>query len=216
MLEARQLACVRGGREVVAGVGFGLRPGEVLTLLGPNGSGKSSLLRVLAGLLRPALGELLWAGAPVQNDLSAYRTKLHYVGHADGIKSLLTVRENLAFTCALNRSGEAAIEQAFELFDLGFLADTPARFLSSGQKRRLGLARLLAGERPLWLLDEPGVGLDAENRARLEQAIEAHRKAGGIAVLATHGDVRVENALALELKRAEPLPDGPAPEDLYI
>ncbi len=191
---------MRGGRRVFAGLSFALAPGDVLVLRGPNGSGKSSLLRVLAGFLAPAAGRLAWAGAGVADDLAAHRARLHYVGHVDAVKSLLTVRENLAFAAALGGAPADGLGVALGGFDLEALADVPARHLSAGQKRRLALARLLAGARPLWLLDEPGVGLDAANRARLEQALAAHRAAGGLAVLATHGDVAVEDALLLELE----------------
>jgi heme exporter protein A len=197
---ADDLTCVRGGRQVFAGLSFALAPGEVLVVRGPNGSGKSSLLRLLAGFLAPAGGRLAWADAAVADDLAAHRARLHYVGHADAVKSLLSVRENLAFAAALAGAPVAGIEGALEGFDLLPLADVPARYLSAGQKRRLALARLLAGARPLWLLDEPGVGLDAANRARLERALAGHRVMGGLAVLATHGDVAVEDALLLELE----------------
>jgi heme exporter protein A len=189
---------VRGGRQVFAGLSFALAPGEVLVLRGPNGSGKSSLLRLLAGFFAPAAGRLAWAGVQVADDPAAHRARLHYVGHSDAVKSLLTVRENLAFAAALGGAA-AGLERALGAFDLEPLADLPARYLSAGQKRRLALARLLLGSRPLWLLDEPGVGLDAANRMRLERELAAHRAAGGLAVLATHGDVAVENALQLEL-----------------
>jgi heme exporter protein A len=199
MLETHQLACVRGGRPVFAGVEFSLEAGDVLSLQGPNGSGKSTLIRMLAGFLVPALGEIRWNGDNIRSNLAEHRARLHYVGHADGIKALLSVRENLAFTCALNGAGNGALDRALNTFGLSALAETPGRFLSSGQRRRLSLARLLAGERPIWLLDEPGVGLDAESRKRLERVINNHRQAGGLTVLATHGDVRVEGTRVLEL-----------------
>ena len=199
MIEAQNLACVRGGRSVFAGIDFGLEPGDVLALRGPNGSGKSTLIRLLAGFLKPALGQILWQGDDIRSSVSEHRARLHYVGHADGIKSLLSVRENLAFTCALNGASGETLRQALDLFDLEPLVDTPGRFLSSGQRRRLSLARLVAGHRPLWLLDEPGVGLDAANRDRLEHAIDHHRRDGGIVILATHGDVEVTETLVLEM-----------------
>ncbi len=183
---------------VFEGVAFALRPGDALVLRGPNGSGKSSLLRLLAGFLRPAAGQLSYDGLPVFAELARHRTRLHHVGHADGIKSLLTVRENLTFAGLLGGATTAAMSHALAGFDLDALADTPARFLSSGQRRRLALARLLAVPRPLWLLDEPGVGLDAANRARLEAAIQDHRAEQGIVVVASHGDVAVPAALTLE------------------
>jgi heme exporter protein A len=190
---------VRGGRRVFAGLSFSLAPGEVLVLRGPNGSGKSSLLRLLAGFLAPAGGELLWAGAKVAEDAAAHRLRLHYVGHAEALKGALTARENLAFAAALSGARGAEVAGALEGFDLLALAEVPVRFLSAGQKRRVALARLLAGLRPLWLLDEPGGGLDAASRRRLEQALARHRQGGGLAVLATHGDIAVEDALVLEL-----------------
>jgi heme exporter protein A len=133
------------------------------------------------------------------DDLAAHRARLHHVGHADAVKGALTVRENLAFAAALSGAPDAALAPALAGFELARLADVGARYLSSGQRRRLALARLLAAPRPLWLLDEPGVGLDAANRERLEQALAGHRARGGIVVLATHGDVAVEDALLLEL-----------------
>lgn len=199
MLEAKDLACVRGGRSVFAGVGFSLEPGDVLSLQGPNGSGKSTLIRLLAGFLTPAFGEIRWDGGDIRSNLAEHKARLHYVGHADGIKSLLSVKENLEFTCALNGAANGTLDRALETFDLTGLAGTPGRFLSSGQRRRLSLARLLAGDRPIWLLDEPGVGLDAESRTRLELAIGQHRRNGGLTVLATHGDVRIEGTRVLEL-----------------
>lgn len=198
MFEAHDLACIRGGRPVFAGIDFTLARGDVLALHGPNGSGKSTLIRLLAAFLSPARGEIRWEGQDIRSNLAEHRARLHYVGHADGIKNLLSVRENLAFTCALNAAGNGALERALQTFELESLVDTPGRFLSSGQRRRLSLARLVAGERPVWLLDEPGVGLDAANRQRLEKAIDAHRENGGITVLATHGDVEVRDSRILE------------------
>jgi heme exporter protein A len=184
---------------VFAGLSFDLVGGDALVLRGPNGSGKSSLLSILAGFLRPAAGRLRWAGAAVADDLAAHRGRLHHVGHADAVKAALTVRENLAFATALGGGAGSGLAAALDGFDLAPLADLPARYLSAGQRRRLALARLLAVPRPLWLLDEPGVGLDAANRGRLEQTLVRHRAAGGLVVLATHGDVAVEDALMLEL-----------------
>ena len=198
-LEARNLGCVRGGRPVFAGVDFSLAAGDVLSLHGPNGSGKSTLLRLLAAFLTPALGDIRWAGIDIRSNLAEHRARLHYVGHADGIKALLSVKENLAFTCALNGAGKGALDRALETFNLENLVDTPGRFLSSGQRRRLSLARLVAGARKVWLLDEPGVGLDTESRKRLEHAVDRHRADGGITVLATHGDVQVTDTRVLEL-----------------
>jgi heme exporter protein A len=155
---------------------------------------------MMAGFLRPAAGRLAWHGAPIEIDLATHRRHLCYLGHADAVKGALTVRENLALAVALWRGAPGRVDGALERFDLAVLADTPARYLSAGQRRRLALARLLTGERPLWLLDEPGVGLDAANRARLEQVIAEHRAAGGLVALATHGDTTIDDAMELQLR----------------
>ncbi len=176
---------------------FALEPGDGLILRGPNGSGKSSLLRLLAGLLRPSAGELRWAGGAFRADDPEHRARLHFVGHLDAGKANLTVRENLAFLAGLLGFAELR-EAALERFDLVALAELPVRYLSAGQKRRLALARLELAPRPLWLLDEPAVGLDATNRLHLEGLIADHRAAGGLCIVATHGDVSLPDALVLD------------------
>ena len=196
-VEALDLACLRGGRLVLEGVAFALMPGEALLLRGPNGSGKSTLLRLLAGFLSPTLGEVRIEGTPLGRLPDGPGSRMHYVGHLNAIKPLLTVLENLNAAIGLAGGGEAAA--GLEALDLVALQSTPARFLSAGQRRRLALARLAAIPRPLWLLDEPGVGLDRRSRERLEALIAAHRQAGGAVVAATHGDVRLDDALALDL-----------------
>ena len=171
-----------------------LSAGEALVLRGPNGSGKSSLLRLIAGLLPPAEGSVAWQGMPIGAE---HRTRLHYIAHADALKPALSACESLTFAAAL-AGGTTQIHSALAAFDLVHLAALPTRFLSAGQRRRAALARLLASPRPLWLLDEPGVGLDRASRDRLELAIDSHRAGGGIVVVATHGDVAVRSPLVLD------------------
>jgi heme exporter protein A len=154
---------------------------------------------MLAGFLLPAGGEILWEEVPIARDMATYRGRLHYVGHADAVKPALTVGENLSFAAALADGGPVRIGEALDGFGLGRLTDAPGRLLSAGQRRRLALARLLAVDRPLWLLDEPAVGLDAANRVRLQDALTHHRAGHGIAVIATHGDIDVPDALVLDL-----------------
>ena len=154
---------------------------------------------MMAGFLRPAAGRLAWQGTPIETDFASHRRQLCYLGHADAVKGVLTVHENLALAVALAGGAPDRLDEALQRFDLAALARTPARYLSAGQRRRLALARLLTGRRPLWLLDEPGVGLDAANRQRLEQVIASHRAAGGMVALATHGDTTIGDALELEL-----------------
>jgi heme exporter protein A len=189
-LVGEYLACRRGERIVFAGVSFRLAPGGALLLTGANGSGKSSLLRLVAGLLAPAAGRALWGETEIAADLVAHRSRLHYVGHQDALKAAMTPREMLSFWAALRgrrlRQAAGAIDDALAAFAIEALADWPCRWLSAGQRRRLALARLLISPVPLWLLDEPTTALDTAGQVRLEAAIEAHRAAGGMALIATH------------------------------
>ncbi|HWK46781.1 MAG TPA: heme ABC exporter ATP-binding protein CcmA [Stellaceae bacterium] len=196
---ATDLACTRGERRVFAGIGFALRAGDALVLTGPNGSGKSSLLRILAGLGRLAGGRLAWKGAPIASDLAAHRARVHYVGHLDGVRPALTVAETLSFWCGLADRPRTHLGEALDVVGLGALSDTPCRFLSSGQRRRLALARLAAWHAPLWLLDEPGTGLDDAALAALAGLIRLHRSAGGVVVLSTHGALDLDRPRFLSL-----------------
>lgn len=185
------LACDRGGIAVLEGVGFTLASGQALVLRGPNGAGKTTLLRTLAGLQPAASGEI-----------SAPPEAIAYAAHADGIKSTLTVTENLRFWASVHGT---PLGDALERLDLTHLADRRAMNLSAGQKRRLGLARLLVANRPVWLLDEPTVSLDAASVARFGNVLRAHLATGGIALIATHIDLGIEaETLDLSAFRAAP------------
>lgn len=211
VFEARELGCIRGDRPVFGGLGFTLQPGGALVLVGPNGSGKSSLLRVLAGLIPPAQGTLNWNGTPVDAAPEQHRARLHYLGHHEALKGVLTARENLAFWAGLRGFDESAAAQAMARFELDALADVPGRMLSAGQRRRLALARLLAAPAPLWLLDEPSVGLDTRSVRTLVEEIARHRAAGGQVVLATHQELDLADAARLAVDDYPPvLPDPEA------
>ena len=197
-LVAKDIACVRGGRTVFEGVSFSVRAGEALMLRGPNGTGKSSLLRLLAGYVPVAEGALLWCGEGAHDDLEAYQPSLHYLGHLDAVKPVLSVRENISQWSAL-MGEEADADNALAHFGLAKLADLPAKYLSAGQKRRLNLTRLAASHRPVWLLDEPSVSLDAESVAQLEKLVARHLADGGIAIIATHLDLDVGPVQVLRL-----------------
>ena len=201
LFEGQDLACMRGERMVFAGLSFALGPGDALTLTGPNGSGKSSLLRLVAGLLRPAQGRLLWQGRPVAHDPDAHRARLCYVGHQDPVKPLLSVRENLDFWARVQGGAEDRVEPALERSGLTALAGLPARLLSAGQRRRLNLARLLTAAAPLWLLDEPTVALDDAAIAAFEAALAEQRARGGVVLLATHAPNALPDAGRLALER---------------
>ncbi len=193
------LACRRGERLVFAGIDIRLAAGGALLLTGANGSGKSSLLRLLATLLVPADGRLLWGGEPVSRDLPSYRAMLHYVGHLDATKPPLTARETLGFWAALRGTSVIAADAALDRFGLAAVADFPCRWLSAGQRRRLALARLAASPAPIWLLDEPTAGLDSDGEARLAAAIAEHRAAGGRVAVATHQPLVLDDAASIRL-----------------
>ncbi len=193
------LVCVRGERMVFQDLDFNLEPGGALILIGPNGAGKSSLLRMLAGLLKPYAGRLLWDGEDALDDMDEHGAKLHYVGHHDAVKPVLTANENIRFWAELRGVRADGVEHALETLDIKHLYDVPGRFLSAGQKRRVNLARILAAPAPLWLLDEPTTALDKATIKRLEQAIQAHRDGGGMVVLSTHADVVMPGAKVLDV-----------------
>ncbi len=199
LFEGRGLLCVRGERRVFANLDFAVSPGGLLVLTGPNGSGKSSLLRVMAGLLRPAQGALTWDGAPVADDPEGHAARLHYLGHLDAVKPVLTAAENLAFWAALHGGATAEVARALAAFDLTALAEVPGGMLSAGQKRRVALARLRVAPAEVWLLDEPTVGLDTASLARLSAAIADHRATGGRVVAATHAPLEARDAETLDL-----------------
>lgn len=174
----------RGDRMIVDGLSFALRAGEALLLTGANGAGKTTVLRALAGLMPIAGGSVALEGGALDGDVG---DQCHFVGHLNGLKSGLSAQENLAFWANyLGGAGAVGVSEALERFELSALADVPAGALSAGQKRRLGLARLLVVQRPVWLLDEPTVSLDAQSVGLLAGVIEAHRGGGGMVIAATH------------------------------
>lgn len=185
-LRVTGLACARGGLRVLEGVHLQLEPGRVLVLRGPNGVGKTTLLRTIAGLQPPLAGEI-----------SMPPESLAYAGHADGVKPTLSVAENLEFWAAVH--GTRGIADALDGLALADLARRPARNLSAGQKRRLGLARLLVTGRPCWLLDEPTVSLDAASVALFAGVVARHLVAGGMALIASHVDLGLSGAETLDL-----------------
>ncbi len=200
MFQGHELTCIRGQRRVFAGLDFTVPAGGALILLGPNGSGKSSLLRLMAGLGRPAAGQLSWAGTPIAEDPEAHRVRLRYAGHLDCVKAVLSVRENLSFWAGQYGAAEAeAVNRGLKAFALESLADMPGQILSAGQKHRLALARLAASPGELWLLDEPTVGLDSAAQLRLTAAIAAHRETGGCVVAATHTPLDLPGAQSVNL-----------------
>ena len=206
MLTGRALAAFRGGRLVFRDIDFDIAAGGALLLSGPNGSGKSTLLRIIAGLTAAEAGALLWDSKDALLDPSAHARRVAFVGHHDAIKPGLTVWENLLFTARASpearKTGrpDGAIAVALEAVGLASLAELPARYLSAGQRRRLALARLaLRRAAPLWLLDEPTLGLDAASVGRLGTLLQAHREGGGMVIAATHLPLPLPEAAELRL-----------------
>ena len=185
-LAVTNLTIARGGLPVLADVSFMLETGQALILRGPNGVGKTTLLRTIAGL-QPSLN----------GKVSGAQDQIAYAAHSDGLKAMLSVTENLSFWAEV--FGQSDISHALVAFELENLSDRLAGTLSAGQKRRLGLARLLVTGRPIWVLDEPTVSLDTTSVAMFAVAVESHLKSGGMALIATHIDLGIEQANVLDV-----------------
>jgi len=188
-LSGRGLRCVRGGREVFSGLDFLGVSGEALAVVGRNGSGKTSLLRLIAGLLRPEGGSIELSGGDAELTVPE---QAHYLGHRDALKPALTVMENLSFWRDFlgGESGDAAASIA--RVGLDHATHLPAAFLSAGQRRRLSIARLLSVRRPIWLLDEPTTALDVAGQAVFTGLMREHLASGGMIIAATHAPLGIE------------------------
>ncbi len=202
-LDVRNLAVERGGRAVLAGIGFTLSAGEAMALTGANGAGKSTLLRAVAGLVPRSAGRVEWHGCGGEPIAEA----AHYFGHLDALKSPLTVEDNLVLWSKVAGAPGLAVIDALEQVGLDHLADMPAAYLSAGQRRRVAFARLLVVRRPLWLLDEPTAALDAEAEATFGELLAGHVDAGGLALVATHRPLPIP---ATTLRLGAPLPHNEA------
>ncbi|AWA38633.1 heme ABC transporter ATP-binding protein CcmA [Pseudomonas fluorescens] len=187
VLQTVALACERDLRLLFDNLELRLASGDMVQISGPNGSGKTSLLRLLAGLMQPTDGQVLLNGKPLGEQRSELARNLLWIGHAAGIKDLLTPEENLAWLCALHQPAERdAIRQALAAVGLRGFEDVPCHSLSAGQQRRVALARLYLDSPPLWILDEPFTALDKQGVAQLEEHLAGHCERGGLVVLTTH------------------------------
>jgi heme exporter protein A len=190
----------RGDRHVLRGVSLDLHPGELMHVSGPNGTGKTTLLRVVSGLLRPEKGSVAWQGRSIAATAAEYQAALAYASHEPALKSDLTALENLRFTVGLKRRVTAAeLRSSLERTGVGTCADLPARVLSAGQRRRVAMARVLAFQADLWLLDEPYTNLDGSGSSLLSALLAEHVGQGGVALVVAHHDLNV----AVQTRRLE-------------
>lgn len=192
-LRAAGLECIRGDRLLFSGLNLNLSPSQLLQVEGANGAGKTSLLRVLAGLSRPADGEVRWRGLDIQHNRASYFAEMVYMGHAPGLKAELSPLENLRISTALRdeAADDARIEEALARVGLRGFEDVPARGLSAGQKQRTALCRLLLNPVPLWILDEPFTALDVRGIALVRELLETHLANGGMALMTSHHALEV-------------------------
>ena len=186
-LSVEDIAIERGGRRILERIAFSAGPGDYVEITGANGIGKTSLLRILAGFLKPAEGRVVMSSnfGPIPQDEQA--ASVHMLGHRDGVKGPLTVTDHIRFWRGLYEGAEE--EAVLDRVNLRHLADRQARTLSAGQARRLALSRLLIAPRPIWLLDEPAATLDMAGRAWLLGLVSDHLASGGVVVAAVHDPI---------------------------
>ncbi|WP_035672585.1 heme ABC exporter ATP-binding protein CcmA [Bradyrhizobium liaoningense] len=189
-LSGHGLRCVRGGREVFAGLEFAAASGEAVAVTGRNGSGKTSLLRLIAGLLVPAAGMIALDGG--DGELTVPE-QCHYLGHRDALKPALSVAENLVFWADFLGGDRGDAAESLSTVGLDHATHLPAGFLSAGQRRRLSLARLLTIRRPVWLLDEPTNALDVTGQAMFGGLMREHLSRGGLIIAATHAPLGIDS-----------------------
>lgn len=196
------IACRRGGRMVFSGLSFTVAEGEAALVHGPNGSGKSTLLRAVAGLLPLAAGDVHLGGQWLSSDRGAFQEELAFAGHLDAVKPALTVSANLVAWAGILGADRTRVGVALARFGLEEIAARPVAQCSAGQRRRLGLARLLLVRRKLWLLDEPTVSLDSASAALVAELLREHLAGGGIALVASHVDLGLGDTPILDMGTA--------------
>jgi heme exporter protein A len=201
-LQASQLTCTRGERQLFSGIDFDVKPGEAMRVVGANGSGKTSLLRMLCGLSLPADGEIRWNGKNINKVREEFSSQLIYLGHANGVKDDLLAWENVVISSGLsgNPITREAAYGALDAFGLDHAADLPTRALSQGQRKRVALARLQFGQQAsLWILDEPFTALDQKTVMHLCDILNQHLQGGGMMIYTTHQEIALNPRQMLTL-----------------
>lgn len=196
MLEALNLCCERHERTLFSDLSFTVSAGSLVHITGENGAGKTTLLRILAGLAMPEGGEVRWRGEPLARVREQFHQQLVWTGHRPGVKSRLTVRENVAF---YHRASREALDEALRCVGLEGMADTLVARLSAGQQRRVALARLWLSHAPLWILDEPFTAIDAAGVETLTRHLEAHTQQGGAVIVTSHQPLAVARLQQIDL-----------------
>ena len=205
-LVVENLSVVRGEDQIFSALSFDIKAGQALIIRGANGVGKSSLLRALAGLLVPASGEIRLDDRDAEFADVPLGELCHYLGNDNAMKGAMSVQENLHFWQNFAGQPHLDIDDALDMVGLDGLQTVPFSHLSTGQRRRIGIARLLVSYRPVWLLDEPVSGLDAQSEDQFSQLMKAHLEEDGIIVVATHVPLGLDQAVQLNMDEASQPP----------
>ena len=192
--EIKNISCIRGNKLLFKNLNFKLNNKELLVIKGANGSGKTTLLKILSGLLKPISGSIIINKKNINILKDEYFKYFEYIGHENAIKTALTVRENLNFYLKIKRNlATKNFEKAIKIFNLKNLLDIKVENLSSGEKRRVSLSRLILSNSKIWFLDEPTNGLDKLNTVSFFKILKQHLQLNGSAIVASHDDVKIKN-----------------------
>ena len=192
--EIKNISCIRGNKLLFKNLNFKLNNKELLVIKGANGSGKTTLLKILSGLLKPISGSIIVNKKDMNLLKDEYFKYFEYIGHENAIKSALTVRENLNFYLKIKKDlTKKNFEKAIKIFNLKNLLDIRIENLSSGEKRRVSLSRLILSKSKIWFLDEPTNGLDKINTLNFFKILKQHLQFNGLAIIASHDEIKIKN-----------------------